>query len=84
MIALISPGITSWEHTLNTLRYADRVKELAVLDGEGSCPSDGDVSLSGGEDDNVSGDDSRDSPLFPKVDEVVVKKRYNEDYLKEV
>ncbi|KAK5641392.1 hypothetical protein RI129_009939 [Pyrocoelia pectoralis] len=30
MIALISPGVSSCEHTLNTLRYADRVKELAV------------------------------------------------------
>ncbi|XP_052791398.1 uncharacterized protein LOC128225569 [Mya arenaria] len=28
MIANISPGSTSCEHTLNTLRYADRVKEL--------------------------------------------------------
>eukprot|EP00039_Didymoeca_costata_P003918 m.70485 g.70485 ORF g.70485 m.70485 type:complete len:740 (+) comp12138_c0_seq1:232-2451(+) len=28
MIAMISPGLASCEHTLNTLRYADRVKEL--------------------------------------------------------
>lgn len=28
MIANISPASTSCEHTLNTLRYADRVKEL--------------------------------------------------------
>uniref|UniRef100_H2YAC7 Kinesin-like protein n=1 Tax=Ciona savignyi TaxID=51511 RepID=H2YAC7_CIOSA len=28
MIATISPGITSCEHSLNTLRYADRVKEF--------------------------------------------------------
>ncbi|XP_066262209.1 kinesin-like protein Klp10A [Euwallacea similis] len=28
MIAMISPGVGSCEHTLNTLRYADRVKEL--------------------------------------------------------
>lgn len=28
MIANISPGLTCSEHTLNTLRYADRVKEL--------------------------------------------------------
>ena len=27
-IAMISPGMTCCEHTLNTLRYADRVKEL--------------------------------------------------------
>lgn len=25
---MISPGMNSCEHTLNTLRYADRVKEL--------------------------------------------------------
>ncbi|KAL1115602.1 hypothetical protein AAG570_005892 [Ranatra chinensis] len=30
MIATISPGMTSCEHTLNTLRYAYRVKELAT------------------------------------------------------
>lgn len=28
MIAMVSPGVASCEHTLNTLRYADRVKEL--------------------------------------------------------
>ncbi|KAF5294725.1 hypothetical protein FQA39_LY00209 [Lamprigera yunnana] len=28
MIAMISPGVSSYEHSLNTLRYADRVKEL--------------------------------------------------------
>lgn len=32
MIAMISPGLSSCEHTLNTLRYADRVKELVVRD----------------------------------------------------
>ncbi|XP_054831629.1 kinesin-like protein KIF2A [Eublepharis macularius] len=30
MIATISPGMKSCEHTLNTLRYANRVKELSV------------------------------------------------------
>ncbi|AWP02152.1 Kinesin-like protein [Scophthalmus maximus] len=30
MIATISPGMTSCENTLNTLRYANRVKELRV------------------------------------------------------
>ena len=29
---MISPGMASCEHSLNTLRYADRVKELAVND----------------------------------------------------
>ncbi|KAI6654940.1 hypothetical protein LOD99_2819 [Oopsacas minuta] len=35
MIAMVSPGLGSVENTLNTLRYADRVKELAPLDGGG-------------------------------------------------
>ncbi|CAF2533829.1 unnamed protein product [Rotaria sp. Silwood2] len=30
MIAMVSPGSSDVEHTLNTLRYADRVKELNV------------------------------------------------------
>lgn len=32
MIAMVSPGLASCEHTLNTLRYADRVKELGAAD----------------------------------------------------
>ncbi|GJQ73605.1 kinesin-13 [Trypoxylus dichotomus] len=36
MIALISPGVASCEHTLNTLRYADRVKELVASDNDDS------------------------------------------------
>lgn len=35
MIAMISPGMSSCEHSLNTLRYADRVKELAASDPTG-------------------------------------------------
>ncbi|XP_025108991.1 kinesin-like protein KIF2A isoform X2 [Pomacea canaliculata] len=35
MIAMVSPGMNCCEHTLNTLRYADRVKELGP-----SKPSD--------------------------------------------
>jgi len=36
MIAMIGPCMSSCEHTLNTLRYADRVKELAISkDGKG-------------------------------------------------
>lgn len=32
MIAMISPGVSSCEHSLNTLRYANRVKELVAVD----------------------------------------------------
>jgi len=32
MIAMINPCLSSCEHTLNTLRYADRVKELGTED----------------------------------------------------
>ncbi|XP_010011011.1 PREDICTED: kinesin-like protein KIF2C, partial [Nestor notabilis] len=35
MIAMISPGMSSCEYTLNTLRYADRVKELSPHNGSG-------------------------------------------------
>jgi len=35
MIAMISPSLSSCEHTLNTLRYADRVKELGAKPGRG-------------------------------------------------
>uniref|UniRef100_A0A8C4ZWT3 Kinesin-like protein n=1 Tax=Gadus morhua TaxID=8049 RepID=A0A8C4ZWT3_GADMO len=38
MIATISPGMASCENTLNTLRYANRTKELS-LDGEGLMDS---------------------------------------------
>ncbi|XP_022669035.1 kinesin-like protein KIF2A isoform X1 [Varroa destructor] len=39
MIAMISPGMASCDYTLNTLRYADRVKELAVGDPTGQRDS---------------------------------------------
>ena len=34
MISMISPGLASCEHSLNTLRYADRVKELKSKKGK--------------------------------------------------
>lgn len=39
---MISPGMSSCEHSLNTLRYADRVKELAATDPSGmkTSPTD--------------------------------------------
>ncbi|KAI9149794.1 hypothetical protein H9P43_009973 [Blastocladiella emersonii ATCC 22665] len=39
MIATVSPNISNSEHTLNTLRYADRVKELKGSSGGGAGTS---------------------------------------------
>jgi len=39
MIANVSPTQTCCEHTLNTLRYADRVKELKKGDKEAERPT---------------------------------------------
>lgn len=36
---MISPGLLSCEHSLNTLRYADRVKELAADPAETTAKS---------------------------------------------
>lgn len=38
-IAMISPGFQSCEHTLNTLRYANRVKELGTEGGNSELKS---------------------------------------------
>nr|CAI5832189.1 unnamed protein product [Callosobruchus analis] len=54
MIAMISPGVNSCEHSLNTLRYADRVKELGG----------GDLQTAGGADNQ---DDSEDLMLVANV-----------------
>ena len=42
MIAMIGPSMASCEHTLNTLRYADRVKELCVGESEEQAVDQGD------------------------------------------
>lgn len=57
MIAMISPGLSSCEHSLNTLRYADRVKELGVEDNPESKPSpneDEEMAPESEEDDNLA------------------------------
>lgn len=46
MIAMISPGMSCCEHTLNTLRYADRVKELGAEDGSNAPMDDEELMLS--------------------------------------
>lgn len=53
MIAMISPGMQSCEHSLNTLRYADRVKELGTEGPELKTENngDGDDAMSDNDDD---------------------------------
>ena len=46
-IAMVSPALGSCEHTLNTLRYADRVKELGAGDPT-KADSDGNRNRGGG------------------------------------
>lgn len=55
---MISPGMSSCEHSLNTLRYADRVKELAAQDPtqDKGSPSAG---LGNGDSDEQEDDDLR-------------------------
>lgn len=52
MIAMISPGMSCCEHTLNTLRYADRVKELGPESNAKKKPAASD----GSEDDASPGE----------------------------
>merc|ERR1719347_1162624 len=58
MIAMIGPSMASCEHTLNTLRYADRVKELCV--GE-SAEQDVDLEFDEAEDEVEKEDEAEGS-----------------------
>lgn len=57
MIAMVSPGMNSVENTLNTLRYADRVKELGCDDGAQSPLPDEHLMLNADDDDLIVEDD---------------------------
>ncbi|XP_069498439.1 kinesin-like protein KIF2C isoform X2 [Ambystoma mexicanum] len=53
MIAMISPGLNSCEYTLNTLRYADRVKELSPHE-EGNHETNNHMETEDGEESDLS------------------------------
>ncbi|XP_003742356.1 kinesin-like protein Klp10A [Galendromus occidentalis] len=63
MIAMISPGQNFCENTLNTLRYADRVKELKIHD-PADRPRSNSNSIS---DTNTGGSSSRSSYIKPNA-----------------
>lgn len=46
MIAAVSPAVSSADHTINTLRYADRVKERTVTSGGGGDAAEPKASVS--------------------------------------
>ncbi|XP_030310953.1 kinesin-like protein KIF2C [Calypte anna] len=66
MIAMISPGMGSCEYTLNTLRYADRVKELSPHNGSGETQNQMETE---NEETDSSGEDSSLQHSLSKGDE---------------
>ncbi|KAJ2962639.1 hypothetical protein NQZ79_g2228 [Umbelopsis isabellina] len=71
MIATISPGSMNSEHTLNTLRYADRVKEL-----KGSRQSTADTEAYGFGTSNVDNDDM-EMQDYDSADEALQEEEYD-------
>ncbi|CAG5896730.1 kinesin-like protein KIF2C isoform 2-T3 [Menidia menidia] len=53
MIAMVSPGMTSCEYTMNTLRYADRVKELKGSSKASGAPKTQELVNSSSEEETV-------------------------------
>ncbi|XP_072199627.1 kinesin-like protein KIF2C isoform X2 [Excalfactoria chinensis] len=66
MIAMISPGMSSCEYTLNTLRYADRVKELSPHNGGGETHNQMEIE---NEETEMSGESSDLRHNLPKDEE---------------
>ncbi|KAM5148146.1 kinesin-like protein KIF2C [Mantella aurantiaca] len=60
MIAMLSPGFNSCEYTLNTLRYADRVKELSPHTVEPADNQQMDTEFSDGSHSSMGGLDFQD------------------------
>ncbi|KAK9979244.1 hypothetical protein ABG768_012684 [Culter alburnus] len=68
MIAMISPGMGSCEYTLNTLRYANRVKELNGMSKGASVENGTNLELS--EEGNSSSEEESVVPAFEAISQV--------------
>lgn len=78
MIAMISPGMGSCEYTLNTLRYANRVKELNGVSKVPSVGNGSNLELSGEEEE--SSEDESVLPAFEAVSQVAdLEERFYEE-----
>ncbi|XP_059201017.1 kinesin-like protein KIF2C isoform X1 [Centropristis striata] len=65
MIAMVSPGMTSCEYTMNTLRYADRVKEL-----KGNTKSNGAAKAQESIDSSTEEESVEDTTVFDAITQV--------------
>ncbi|KAH8402072.1 hypothetical protein KR009_009541, partial [Drosophila setifemur] len=65
MIAMVSPAMSCVEHTLNTLRYADRVKELVAKEDESPPAAELEESVDPpeSEPENIEGDVAEESHI---------------------
>ncbi|XP_051556833.1 kinesin-like protein KIF2C [Myxocyprinus asiaticus] len=78
MIAMISPGMGSCEYTLNTLRYANRVKELNGISKGASLDNGSSLELSVEE--GNSSDEESVLPAFEAISQVSeMEERFHEE-----
>merc|ERR1712079_345938 len=76
MIAMVSPGLSSCEHSLNTLRYADRVKELGAQD-----PAEGGGQTKTSTTDGLEGMRLDDGVMIPEDSDLAQLRSLNEGEL---
>ncbi|KAI2667687.1 Kinesin-like protein KIF2C [Labeo rohita] len=78
MIAMISPGMSSCEYTLNTLRYANRVKELNGMSKGASVENGTKLDLS------EDGDSSEEESVLPAFEAISQVSEMEEKFYEEL